>query len=130
MGYAAIYANTPSKERGELRNQITYLLWNGSLETTFTRAKEAARGAEKILTITGGVHFLKGSGVGGARLRFAWPVSGYGRRFAVYIPELPDRIRLLLQIPEEREDGGPSYRQRRKMPCLMREAAVFFGFLK
>lgn len=51
MGFAAIYADTPSKVRGERRNQITYLLWNGSLETTFTRAKEAARGAEKILTI-------------------------------------------------------------------------------
>jgi large subunit ribosomal protein L17 len=27
------------------------LLWNGSLETTFGRAKDIARGAEKILTI-------------------------------------------------------------------------------
>ena len=51
MGHAAIYANTPSKVRGERRNQITYLLWNGSLETTFGRAKDVARGAEKILTI-------------------------------------------------------------------------------
>jgi len=51
MGHAAIYANTPSKIRGERRNQITYLLWNGSIETTFGRAKDVARGAEKILTI-------------------------------------------------------------------------------
>ena len=51
MGHAAIYADTPKKVRGERRNQITYLLWNGSLETTLVRAKEAARGAEKILTI-------------------------------------------------------------------------------
>jgi len=51
MGFAAIYADTPKKERGERRNQVSYLLWNGSLETTFNRAKEAARMAEKILTI-------------------------------------------------------------------------------
>jgi len=51
MAHAAIYANTPSKESGEARNQISYLLWNGSLETTFARAKAAARAAEKILTI-------------------------------------------------------------------------------
>ena len=51
MGHAAIYANTPSKVRGERRNQISYLLWNGHLETTFGRAKDVARGAEKILTI-------------------------------------------------------------------------------
>jgi large subunit ribosomal protein L17 len=51
MAHAAIYANTPSKESGEARNQLTYLLWNGSLETTFARAKAAARSAEKIITI-------------------------------------------------------------------------------
>ena len=51
MGHAAIYANTPSKVRGERRNQITYLLWNGTLETTFGRAKDIARGAEQVLTI-------------------------------------------------------------------------------
>jgi len=51
MGFAAIYADTPKKVRGERRNQVTYLLWNGSLETTFVRAKEAARSAEKILTL-------------------------------------------------------------------------------
>lgn len=51
MGHAAIYANTPSKVRGERRNQVTYLLWNGSLETTFGRAKDVARSAEKVLTI-------------------------------------------------------------------------------
>ena len=51
MAHAAIYANTPSKIRGERRNQVTYLLWNGSLETTFGRARDIARAAEKILTI-------------------------------------------------------------------------------
>ena len=56
MGFAAIYANTPSKVRGERRNQVTYLLWHGKLETTFARAKEAARMAEKILTIAIGTY--------------------------------------------------------------------------
>lgn len=33
-----------------LRNQSTALLWNGKIETTFDRAKEVSRLAEKILT--------------------------------------------------------------------------------
>lgn len=51
MAHAAIYANTPSKESGEHRGQLSFLLWNGSLETTGARAKAAARAAEKVLTI-------------------------------------------------------------------------------
>ena len=50
MAHAAIYANTPSKERGEHRNQVSYLLWNGSLEVTSGRAREVSSAAEKILT--------------------------------------------------------------------------------
>jgi len=51
MGFAAIFANTPSKERGERRNHLSYLLWHGKLETTTRKAKAAARAAEKIITI-------------------------------------------------------------------------------
>jgi large subunit ribosomal protein L17 len=51
MAHAAIYANTPARVRAERRNQVSYLLWNGSLETTHAKAKEAARAAERILTI-------------------------------------------------------------------------------
>ena len=42
----------PSKERNALlRNQVTYLLWNGKLETTLAKAKSVAREAEKIITL-------------------------------------------------------------------------------
>lgn len=34
-----------------LRNQTTALLWNGKIETTYARAKEVSRIAEKILTL-------------------------------------------------------------------------------
>lgn len=34
-----------------LRNQVTELLWNGRIETTYERAKEISRMAEKILTL-------------------------------------------------------------------------------
>ena len=33
-----------------LRNQVTALLWNGKIETTFDRAKEVQKMAEKLLT--------------------------------------------------------------------------------
>lgn len=42
----------PTKERiAVLRNQVSYLLWNGYLETTVAKAKNVARMAEKILTL-------------------------------------------------------------------------------
>jgi len=42
----------PSKERNALlRNQVSYLLWNGKLETTLAKAKSVAAQAEKILTL-------------------------------------------------------------------------------
>ena len=34
-----------------LRNQVTSLLWNGKLETTFARAKAVQRIAEKIIAL-------------------------------------------------------------------------------
>ena len=34
-----------------LRNQVTELLWNGKIETTFDRAKEVSRMADKIITL-------------------------------------------------------------------------------
>ncbi|MDR2201424.1 MAG: bL17 family ribosomal protein [Clostridiales bacterium] len=34
-----------------LRNQVTALLWNGKIETTFDRAKEVSRLADKLLTM-------------------------------------------------------------------------------
>lgn len=34
-----------------LQNQVSYLLWNGKLETTFARAKEVQKLAEKYLTL-------------------------------------------------------------------------------
>lgn len=34
-----------------LRNQVTNLLWHGKIETTYARAKEVSRAAEKILTL-------------------------------------------------------------------------------
>ncbi len=33
-----------------IRNQVTQLLWHGKIETTYHRAKEVAREAEKLLT--------------------------------------------------------------------------------
>lgn len=33
-----------------LRNQVSYLLWYGRIETTFDRAKEVQREAEKLIT--------------------------------------------------------------------------------
>ena len=42
----------PSKERIALiRNQVSYLLWNGKLETTIAKAKSVAAQAEKIITL-------------------------------------------------------------------------------
>ena len=42
----------PSKERMALiRNQASYLLWNGYIETTETKAKEIKAYAEKIITL-------------------------------------------------------------------------------
>ena len=42
----------PSKERIALiRNQVSYLLWNGKLETTVAKAKSVAAQAEKIITL-------------------------------------------------------------------------------
>ncbi|MDD3831084.1 MAG: 50S ribosomal protein L17 [Clostridia bacterium] len=34
-----------------LRNQVSYLLWNEKLETTYTRGKEVAKLAEKYITL-------------------------------------------------------------------------------
>ncbi len=34
-----------------LKNQVTALLWNGKIETTYPRGKEVARIAEKLLTL-------------------------------------------------------------------------------
>lgn len=42
----------PSKERlAVLRNQVSYLLWYGRIETTVAKAKAVASKAEKILTL-------------------------------------------------------------------------------
>ena len=42
----------PSKERlAVLRNQVSYLLWHGRIETTVAKAKAVASKAEKILTL-------------------------------------------------------------------------------
>ena len=42
----------PSKERMALiRNQVSYLLWNGKLETTIAKAKSVASTAEKLITL-------------------------------------------------------------------------------
>ena len=42
----------PSKERlAVLRNQVSYLLWYGKLETTVTKAKAVASKTEKLLTL-------------------------------------------------------------------------------
>lgn len=42
----------PTKERlAVLRNQVSYLLWNGKLETTVAKAKSTRSAAEKILTL-------------------------------------------------------------------------------
>lgn len=42
----------PTKERiAVLRNQVSYLLWNGYLETTVAKAKNVASKAEKLLTL-------------------------------------------------------------------------------
>ena len=41
-----------SKERlAVLRNQVSYLLWHGRIETTVAKAKSVASKAEKILTL-------------------------------------------------------------------------------
>lgn len=41
----------PSKERKAiLRNQVSYLFWNGKIETTVQKAKSVRRIAEKLLT--------------------------------------------------------------------------------
>ena len=41
-----------SKERlAVLRNQVSYLLWHGKIETTVAKAKSVASKAEKILTL-------------------------------------------------------------------------------
>lgn len=42
----------PSKERlAVLRNQVSYLLWYGKIETTVAKAKAVSSKAEKILTL-------------------------------------------------------------------------------
>lgn len=42
----------PSKERlAVLRNQVSYLLWYGRIETTVAKAKAVASKAEKLLTL-------------------------------------------------------------------------------
>ena len=42
----------PSKERlAVLRNQVSYLLWYGRIETTLAKAKAVASKAEKLLTL-------------------------------------------------------------------------------
>lgn len=41
----------PTDEREALlRNQVTELLWNGKIETTYARAKEVQKVAEKLIT--------------------------------------------------------------------------------
>ena len=41
----------PTDQRDALlRNQVTELLWNGKIETTYARAKEVQKVAEKLLT--------------------------------------------------------------------------------
>ena len=41
----------PSDQRDALlRNQVTELLWNGKIETTYARAKEVQKVAEKLIT--------------------------------------------------------------------------------
>lgn len=39
------------QRKAVLRNQVTALLWEGKIETTYDRAKEVSRLAEKILTL-------------------------------------------------------------------------------
>lgn len=39
------------QRRALLRNQVSYLLWNGKIETTFARAKEVQKLAEKYITL-------------------------------------------------------------------------------
>ena len=42
----------PTDQRMDLlRNQLTDLLWNGKIETTYDRAKEVSRMADKVLTM-------------------------------------------------------------------------------
>lgn len=42
----------PSKERNALlRNQVSYLLWNGKIETTLAKAKSVRSVAEKLITL-------------------------------------------------------------------------------
>lgn len=42
----------PTKERmAVMRNQVSYLLWNGKLETTVAKAKSVRSMAERILTL-------------------------------------------------------------------------------
>lgn len=42
----------PTKERmAVMRNQVSYLLWNGKLETTVAKAKSVASKTEKMLTL-------------------------------------------------------------------------------
>lgn len=42
----------PTNQREALlRNQVSELLWNGKIETTYARAKEVSKLAEKILTL-------------------------------------------------------------------------------
>lgn len=47
----------PTDQRLALvRNQVTELLWNGKIETTYARAKEVSREAEKLLTMAIGTY--------------------------------------------------------------------------
>ena len=42
----------PTKERmAVMRNQVSYLLWNGKLETTYAKCKSVQSMAEKIITL-------------------------------------------------------------------------------
>ena len=42
----------PTKERmAVMRNQVSYLLWYGKLETTYAKAKSVQSMAEKIITL-------------------------------------------------------------------------------
>ena len=42
---------TTAQRRAMLRGMVTYLFENGQLETTYTRAKEVAAVAEKMITV-------------------------------------------------------------------------------
>ncbi len=49
-GYRKLGRPTPHR-KAMLRGMVTYLLENGSVETTLTRAKEVGRATEKMITL-------------------------------------------------------------------------------